>query len=252
MKPIHERRTFFLFCLAISVTKVTAQLKLNGMETGINTGAMIYQGDLTPSKPGSYKTPGFGINLYAAKPLSNNFYLRVNFALGKLKGEDAKYNNPLWRQQRNFNFKTPVAELTGNMVWYPLGNNDYNNGRRLAPYITGGAGLSLLKIKRNWNQLNTETFSGEPNFFTGLSIDQAHSLPGVTPIIPIGAGLSYSLSPKISLVTEASYRFLFTDYLDGFSHSVDPSKKDAYYSLSVGVKYSFRKKDGIGCPTIKF
>ncbi|MBI1781675.1 MAG: hypothetical protein HYR66_09945 [Sphingobacteriales bacterium] len=251
MIPIQSKMIGVLFCIAMCVNKATAQLKSKGLEAGINIGTFIYQGDLTPQKVGSLKTPGLGINLYVSKPIRNNIYLRLNFALGKLKGDDAKYNNPLWRQQRNFNFKSPVAELSGNMVWYPLGNNDYANGRRLVPYVSGGAGLALLRIKRDWSQLNREAFTGQQSFFDGLSADEAHRLPRVIPVIPIGAGVSYSLSPKISIVTEASYRFLFTDYLDGFSQSANPARKDSYYSISAGIKYSFGKNRGIDCPKIR-
>jgi opacity protein-like surface antigen len=252
MIPIQSKTIGVLICMAVCVNKITAQQKLKGVEAGINISTFIYQGDLAPQRVGSLKTPGPGLNLYASKPLRNNIYLRLNFTLGKLKGDDAKYSNPSWRQLRNFNFKSTVAELTGNVVWYPLGNNDYTTGRRLVPYVSGGAGLALLRIKRDWSQLNTEAFSGQQNFFDGLSADQAHRLPRVTPVIPIGAGISYSLSQKISVVTEASYRFLFTDYLDGFSQSANPARKDSYYSISAGIKYSFGKNHGIDCPRIRF
>jgi len=104
---------------------------------GVGAGTFIYQGDLTPSSPGSYKTVRPVINLFTAKLFSASFSLRANLAFGGLKGDDAKYSYPEYWQQRNFNFRTPVAEISGISEWNVLGRNYISKG--FAPYLFAGA-----------------------------------------------------------------------------------------------------------------
>ena len=39
------------------------------------------------------------------------------------------------------------------------------------------------------------------------------------------------------------YRFSFSDYIDGFSLSANPSHKDSYYSANIGLRYRFYEGD---------
>src|ERR1700741_1372972 len=107
---------------SVYVLCVNAQDSYKWM-VGINGGAMIYQGDLTPSSLGSYKTatPTFGFS--AARILSPYFAVRGNAVFGKLKGDDAAYDDPAWRKSRNLNFSTLVTELSAQLLWNPFGNN---------------------------------------------------------------------------------------------------------------------------------
>ena len=47
-------------------------------------------------------------------------------------------------------------------------------------------------------------------------------------LIPIGAGLAFDVSEKLSLGLEFSSRFPVSDYLDGISESANPDRKDWY------------------------
>ena len=95
---------------------------------GVGAGTFIYQGDLTPSSLGSYKTLKPVVNLLATKFFNPFLSLRANLALGGLKGDDAKYSYPEYRKERNFNFRTPVTEISGIAEWnillllFPSGN----------------------------------------------------------------------------------------------------------------------------------
>ncbi len=110
----------FLFSMGIAVAK--AQQRYKWM-VGINAGTMIYQGDLAPSAFGSYRTPSFTFGVSAAKILSPYFALRANAVFGNLRGDEAKFSNPSWRQHRNLNFSTPVTEFNAQLLWNPFGNN---------------------------------------------------------------------------------------------------------------------------------
>ena len=181
---------------------------------GVGAGTFIYQGDLTPSALGSYKTMKPVINLFASKLFNPSLSLRANLAFGGLKGDDAKYSNPEYRQQRNFNFRSPVAEISGIAEWNILGRNYISRG--FSPYLFAGVGYSFLKIRRDWSNLNTEYFSAESELMTGLAEDAQHSLPKGLLVLPVGAGARYYLSDKIGISAETSYRLASTDYLDGF------------------------------------
>jgi hypothetical protein len=229
-----------------------AQPDLSHWQIGFNAGLFIYQGDLSPSHFGSYKTMKPGLAVYASRILSPSFILRTNLALGSLKGDDAKYSSPEWRQQRNFNFTSPVTEVSELLVWNIFKNNGNEAGRRFSPYLFGGAGVSFLKVKRDYSKLNAAYFEDESRLQTGLAVDTATNTPRKILVIPVGIGVEYYLSPKIALTAEANFRHTFTDYLDGFSQAADPGKKDFYYSLTIGMVYKFGTKSVVGCPALKY
>lgn len=246
MKSVFKKTILSIIIVSGNIYFANAQINLSKYEVGLSAGVFVYQGDLTPQQFGSYKTlkPQFALHFY--RILSPAFSVRLTLNRGKLYGNDAKYSNPEWRQQRNFNFNTPVTEISALGVWSFLAKRE----PRFSPYLFAGAGISFLKIKRDWSNINTTVFGEGSDVQNGLAIDGAKSLPRIIPVVPVGAGVRYSLSDRFSLMGETSYRLSFTDYLDGFSKSANASKNDHYLSHSIGVNYSFGKKNdkGIGCP----
>ncbi|MBL0356369.1 MAG: outer membrane beta-barrel protein [Chitinophagaceae bacterium] len=233
---------------SISVLFVQAQQRSYKWMVGINGGAMIYQGDLAPSTLGSYKTPSFTVGISAAKILNPYFAVRANAVVGKLRGDDAKYNSPVWRQYRNLNFSSPVTEFSVQLLWNPFGNNSNELGLRITPYLFGGAGVSFVNISRDYNKMDTTVFSFNSKQQVGLKQDTAKGLPRSLLVLPVGAGLSFYLSPRWSLNLETIFRYTFTDYLDGFSYVANPTQKDYYHTHTVGLVYRFGGKDRLDCP----
>lgn len=250
MKSLPAKTFLFIPPCLLGMT-LYAQPDLSRIELGANATTFIYQGDLTPSKLGSYKTIGLGLGIYGAYKLTNNFYLKTNIAFGGLNGDDSKYKTPSWRQQRNFKFKSSVTEISENIVWniLPAANK---NGPGLSPYISVGIGFTFLHIKRDYSNYNAAFFEEEPALSSGLSSDLSHPLPKGLLVFPVGFGLRYALTDKISLNAEFSYRFNSTDYLDGFSEAANSSKKDHYYSNAIGLIYSFGKKNMLKCPRMRY
>lgn len=239
-----------LICITASVN---AQLKTPYKWTvGINAGMMIYQGDLTPSDFGSYKTPSatFGINV--SRILTPYFAIRGSLVFGKLRGDDSAYTDPSWRRQRNLKFSSPVTELSAQLVWNPFGNNSNELGMRITPYLFGGIGYSNLSIKRDYSRFDTTTFNHTSKQLVGLKQDTAKQLPGSVFVLPVGAGLSFYLSPKWSINLETSFRYTFSDYIDGFSYAANPKQNDYYHTHTIGIVYRFGKKDPYDCPTMKY
>lgn len=237
----------FMFCM--QSTGLNAQSILSKLEFGANLGAFIYQGDLTPSRFGSFRTPGLQLGISASMPLNNFLAARANIAFGKLRGDDAKYSSPEWRKHRNLNFRSPVFELSGQVVWNITG--DPQNSMGLTPYLFAGAGLSFLRINRDASNFDGEYFSNEPALQTGLTADLNHRTPKALLVFPVGAGFRYPLTNKLSVNTEAAYRLAFSDYIDGFSQAGNPSFNDHYHSISVGILYRLGSSGAVACPVVK-
>lgn len=243
-------KTIAAILISFSCLQTAAQEYAAKFEIGATISAFIYQGDLTPRRLGSFETMRFGLNLQGSKIMSRSFMLRTNLAIGGLSGDDAKYNNPAYRKQRNFNFRSPVIELSQLIVWDPLGKNYSVKG--VSPYFFGGAGLSFLRIKRDWSNFNAAYFEDGSDLPDRIVADAGHSPPRIIPVIPLGAGVRYNLTQRIAINAESAYRLTFTDYLDGFSQSANPEMRDHYLTISVGAIYRIGTKNTSGCPTMKY
>jgi len=194
--------------------------------------------------------PGFGISV--TRNINSLYAVRLQLLRGWLKGDDSKYDDPAWRQQRNFNFKTPVTELSALVVRNITGLIPNEAGIiNFSPYIFGGLSYSFLKIKRDWNQFNYSHFAGETAVINGLSEDINHKIPKGIFSLPIGFGVRYGITEKLSFSLEGTYRILDTDYLDGFSQAANPDKNDHYHTIMAGLIYSFGKRNRFDCPVIK-
>ncbi|HLZ88610.1 MAG TPA: DUF6089 family protein [Puia sp.] len=217
-------------------------------EVGLGAGPFLYQGDLAPSALGSYKTLRPGISIFGSRLLNRFLALRTSLTFTGLSGDDLKYGNVAWREARGLNFHTSVFEVSETVVWDLLGNNDNHYRTRFSPYVFGGIGYSFLRVRRDASRFNTSYFGAESTVTNGLTADLAHTMPRGIPMIPVGVGVRYSISPAWSISLESAYRFTFTDYLDGFSKVGDPAKKDHYYGVTVGVIYTFLKSKELKCP----
>ena len=252
MKAKIEKIILIIVSFFLTGYVVNAQLKSKNIELGVGLGAYVYQGDLTPGDVGSFRTMKPGLYLFVNMIVSSNLSYRLNVVMSKLKGDESKYSNPEYRQQRNFKFKTPLLEVSGLGVWDVRGNN-YNRDRGVfSPYVFTGVGLSLLNINPNWSNMNTEIFNAESEVQAGLSLDRQKKLPRILPFVPVGLGFRYEISNQFSITTESAYRFVFTDYLDGFSHAANPKKDDHYLSQTVGLIYKRGKRNMLDCPKIKY
>ena len=236
----------FLTLFACSYLLNAQPLNSSKYEIGLNAGTFVYQGDLTPSDVGSFKTPGLVVGLYGSRRLSNKLAARLDFSFGQLRGDDAAYNNPEWREYRALKFKSSATEVAGLLVWDALGTD-----RRFSPYLFAGLGYVFLNIKRDYSRFNYEYFADE-GLAEYLERDIEHELPRSEMIVPIGVGVRYQLSPRLGLHAESAYRQISTDYLDGFSQAGNPTREDSYYKFSVGISYKLGVRDPYDCPKVGF
>ncbi len=226
----------------------TAQAQLvPKYSVGLNLGTFIYSGDLTPSAVGSWKTPGFVWGLTGHKHFTNTLAARLELNFGKLRGDDAAYNTPEYRQYRAFAFNSRVTEIVLAAEYSLLGMT-----RRLSPYVFGGIGYSGMKISRDYSGFNEAYFVNEPSLKTALAEDAANTPPKGVAIFPVGLGLKYGLSSKLSLHAEAAHRITLSDYVDGFSKAVNPNKYDSYIKYSIGIRLALGNTDPYACPPIRY
>lgn len=250
MKALRKATAIVLLSLFFIINKSNAQF-YKDMSVGLNGGIYVYQGDLTPERFGSFKTIQPGFSFFVKKPINHFLAARVHMSFARLKGDESRYSKPEYRQQRNFSFTTPVAEFSGQLVWNILGRNYEDHG--IMPYIFSGAGVSLLNIKKDYSRMDPAVFGESSDVFTGLAVDNAVGTPRAVLAVPVGIGAEYPLSKRFSVNIETSYRFIFTDYLDGFSQSAGSKYNDHYHSTSAGIIYKLGTRDnGIACPVVTF
>ena len=229
---------------------VMAQEGATKYEWGLNLGFTNYQGDLSGGATGSLKTQKLLLDVYATRLLGPYFSLRANLLISKLKGDDALFSKPDYKRHRNFNFTSPLYELSARFQWTPSGRNYSEFG--FAPYLFAGMGVAFLDVKRDWSMIDRDYFVPPSDLLAGLGIDSLQSTPGSIPVLPIGGGVKYIISRTFALNAEMGYRLTRTDYLDGFSKSANPDLKDSYFTYAVGIVIHPGKKDRMSCPEPKY
>ena len=239
-------------CLLTAVVCTVASSSLHAQfssrySVGLNAGVFIYNGDLSPTQTGSWRTPGFVWALNGLKHFTPILSARLDLSFGKLRGDEAKYSSPEFRQYRAFAFNSQVTEITIGAEYSPLGRQ-----RKLSPYLYGGVGYSGMRIARDYSRYNEAYFAGEPTLKEKLAEDAATSLPRGVAIFPVGLGLNYAINQKFSINTEAVYRYTRSDYIDGFSKAGNANLDDSYTKISIGLRYSIGNKDPYACPPMRY
>lgn len=238
--------SFFSILFFIASDGFSQLSRVPKWEAGIQVGAYIYQGDLTPHPIGSIETIQPGIGIMGTRILNRSFSIRAMFNYARLAADESIYVYPDWRKQRNLSFTASVKELGLSLHWNVLGTG-YDDVK-YEPYVFAGAGVSIAGVSRNYSRVNYAYFGEKSTVLTGLAIDATASSQQVIPVVPVGAGLRYHISERIVLNLEGSYRFMHNDYLDGFSYSANPGFRDHYSSLTIGAAYKFGGKEKYGCP----
>lgn len=244
-----SQKQLLLICSLIIGINTFCQNNHSSISVGLETGTLVYQGDLVPSVAGSFRNSKllFGINV--SKQFFPHFGIKASLSKGQIGADESIYSEPSWRQLRAFQFQTPVTEFSS-LIVFDFADQSLDQTKRLTPYLFAGIGVSFLKVNRDWSRINLAAFDPKASTILGLGIDTLKNTPKVLPVIPLGAGLKYTLNERWTANAELGFRMSMSDYLDGFSKAGNASAKDFYYALKLGISYQFGS-NGIKCPPAK-
>lgn len=217
---------------------------------GVNLGAYIYQGDLTPSVAGSWKTARPGLELSLTKQVTGHMTLKYALVLASLIGDDTRYKNEQeYRGYRQFYYKSHFAELSVSDNFSLFGADKPE--KRFNPYVSAGVGVAFMLYKSNsWAKTEWSYFSAT-NLRDHVKEDSVTGIPKAFVSVPLGLGFNYRLNDRLHLNVEGLYRLSTSDYLDGYSRAGNNSKNDYFYSITAGLHFTIGKRKASYKETVK-
>jgi hypothetical protein len=193
-------------------------------------GVNMFFGDLVDESRTSYS---FGLN--ANREVSRVLSVRLNFMGGEMKGEQISptLNTPY------ASFENFYGEFTAGVTYRPLNHFlGYFKERSFQPYLLAQVGGVYFSATEFWGPASAGTSGSVPG-------EVWREISGLTPVVGMGGGLSYWITPLLSANIEISGNLPFSDKLDGHDvwytsweprqdvHETDPY--DFYYTATVGV-----------------
>lgn len=211
-----KQNLFILVLIFVFSQSANAQMEnyenVQEAEIGITVGSANYYGDLNNRADLTHSKESFGI--FFRKQFGNYVAIRLSGHYAQLGYSDT-YSNNFYQRRRNLSFNTNVYEIAllgdFNFLKFIPGNKDYS----FTPFASIGVGMFSYdpytyyqNEKIYLRELHTE----------GQTVVADRKPYGTTAFsFPIGFGMKYAVSEKITLSAEFSYRFTTTDYLDDVS-----------------------------------
>lgn len=222
-------------------------------EIGLNIGPMNFLGDLGGNRgkgtigPKDNNIPvtnvigGISVSYYTREW----FGFRLAGNIGRMQGDDRliKQKQPAdtyegARKYRNLSFQSPLYEGYAGFEFYPtvlLSMRKDMGLPRLRPYLIAGIGLFKFNpqgLYRDpsgnefWVDLKPLRLEGQGMAETGIPEYKLVSYN-----IPLGVGIKYDLTERITFGIELIHRMTGTDYIDDVSNKyIDPVLFDKYLS----------------------
>ena len=223
------------------------------VEAGLFLGLSSYGGDLVEPNFFFGENSNFGFGVLGRYHMSETFGLRANLLFGQMSGNDQDYPEDEFRAERDIDFESPITEVSIMAELEPLARKRYQADgtfkKILSPYVFFGFGMGFISPDTDYSRSNVN----------GVADDQNNDASNAQFSIPLGLGLRYDLSQKVTLGVEVGFRPTFTDYLDGISLAGNPDRNDWYQFggivLSARMGNSDSDGDGIAdkddnCPEI--
>lgn len=191
-----------------------------------NLGIGFYRGDLCEM---CFK-PGLGFGLGANYKMWPRVMFGTEFHYLRLTGTDEEF-------RRNLSFESTILDFSIYGRFFLVDDVirvAADRGRKpkfLKTYVVAGIGLINYSAKSSFTQPSPPTD-------TSLFYEENIGYPRTSFVIPVGLGFSWRISNRFSLITEASYRITFTDYLDDVSERGNPDKNDGYGMIDLKLQYS--------------
>jgi hypothetical protein len=190
-------------------------------EIGMFVGGSNYIGDLEYPERFLSQT-GIAYGGLVRYNIDPNWTVSGGFKIGLLQGSDANTRNEI----RGFSFTNDFSEVSVLLEWNFLGSPAVSrNGTfsaRVEPYLFIGGAIAFCTVKPKMPP------------FTFLDSERKEKVFA----LPAGGGLKFRLSEEFTCGLELGNRFTNSDFLDGFSHNVNPKTKDWYLFGGVTLSYT--------------
>lgn len=245
----------------------TAAIKSQELSLQFMPGIIQYNGDLQGEFV-SAKTLRFATS-FGANLRFNQLAFRVNAMFGKIVGADSLETNSR-TTARNLSFQSSLFEFTAGLQY------EFFYDKKLTPYVFASAGI-LKFDPYTYNDANEKVYL-QPLSTEGQGLPKSgiEKYKLTQFVVPLGAGVKYSLSDSWCIGAEFSTRILSTDYLDDVSSKYpdpvelanargaqavalsyrgprpdfpagairgNPDKNDTYYTASVSIIYIFNRSE---------
>nr|MCU0335975.1 hypothetical protein [Chitinophagaceae bacterium] len=218
---------------------VTAGI-MNGV-TDIQGNPRIYQG---PFAGVTLRKSNFTAGLYVIATWNNKLGVRLEANLGRIEGYDSLLTNAtapsaIGRFERNLNFRSPIREisLVGEVHVAELFRGYDREAGRFSPYLLGGVSWFSFYPRaytaNGWVDLPPLRLEGQGfNEYRDRPVYRTNAFS-----VPLGVGVKYDVSPKLTLRFEVNKRTALGyhgDYIDDVSRAewVDPNLFAQYLSPS--------------------
>ena len=185
-------------------------------------GISSYYGDL--AQPHSvFREPSYCLSAGVAYNHNPHLSLRTDFSFLQVQAHDSK-NSRADLKARNLSFKSEMWELNATAEYNVLDITGDNH--KITPYAFIGFGV--CHFNPYTTDRNGKTVYLQPQGTEGQGLAAyPDRKPYATTIlqIPLGGGVKYAVSEKLTLALELKYRYIDTDYLDDVSNAgyPDPS-----------------------------
>ena len=261
-KPLHNFIIFIGYTIPLYLLLFTSSAQAQHfifgnektkIEVGVNFGPTFFLGDLggnrgrgtTFVKDVNFELTkimkGAFIGFYPSEWLGFRIAAQQTYLEGKDDLIDVKGGLEIFRKERNLNFKTNMFEAYAAVELYPLmllNNQNPDYTPRYRPYGFIGVGMFTFNPKGSltdqngnvtWHELAPLHTEGQG--FAEYPNRKNYSLTQLN--IPMGGGIKYMVSDKVTMAVELLYRKTFTDYIDDVSTEyIDPNLFDKYLSVS--------------------
>lgn len=228
----------FLMAQSESLTESKNQL-LSDWQVGLYLGMSSYEGDVHCFKEEEINVFteanfAFGLNLY--KKVSDRFGLGLQYLNTSFSGSDAAFTSGKGHRERGFSFNNNISELSIVMKYEPFGNKPW----KVSPYISGGLGFVFGEADTDYSRAN------QPAFREQLILKDISSRSSSSIGFPLGLGIVFTVTDKVSINFDAALRFGLNDYIDGVSNSGNASVNDYFGTGGIVISYH------LGEPKSKF
>ena len=225
-----------LFILCCSYQHTLAQNFLSWQmndryfSTQLGAGFASYRGELKHN--GSIQNEVSNISLGIEARLLSKIGARFEVGRYNIRGHDKHASDSSFARQRNLSFESVNYEVSLQGIFYmkPYAG-DYYKRSQIDPYLMLGVGATYL---------SPTTTLGEDEFPLYEIQTEDTDYSRLTLIIPAGAGLKWKINPFINLISEITYRYTFSDYLDDVSGDFPTSYPD------VTTEILSNRKDEVG------